>query len=192
MKNWPWYGHLVLAAAFFGLFFFFYYKPHQADLAGLQEERIALDRELQTLRAKKLELDTIEAELDFMRRTLKDLEAIIPEKREIAEILRRIQQLAYDSRLNVIRFEEKGELHKDYYSEWPCPIVVSGAYHNLGLFFESLNRLPRLFTVENFDLKTVQDQSDATTITASWTAKTYTFSEEAPPAPAPAKTTARR
>ncbi len=181
MKSWPWYAHLVLAVAIVGVFFLFYYRPQQSKIAGLRADRVKVEAELKTLREQKARLDKIEAEMASMRATLKNLETIVPQKKEIAEILRRIQQLAYDSRLNVTRFEEKGEINRDFYSEWPFPVVTSGTFHSLGMFYDSLAKLPRLFTVEAFDVKSLTRQTDALTVNATWTARTYTFNEE--PAP---------
>ncbi len=185
MKNWPWYGYLVIALAIFALAFFLYFKPKNQELASLRAERIKVEQEVQVLKQKKLELDKIEAELVTMTATLKQLEQIIPLRKEIASILRQIQQLAYDARLEIINFAPQGELNREFYSEWPIPIEVTGNFHNLGIFFDRLSRFARLFIIDRFALRAVTGQTDLTTISASFTAKTFFFMEE-PKAPAPA------
>ncbi len=187
MKNWPWYGYLILAALLGILVFFLFFKPRNEELASLKTQRGNLEKELQTLRLKKQELDKIEAELVTLKKQLAELSSIIPEKREIDDILRSIQQLAYDNRLNIVRFETKGEINREFYSEWPINIVTTGSFHNLGLFFNSLNRFARLITVPNLSLKALGKQTDAATITASWTAMTYIFLDEAAIPPPAAK-----
>lgn len=187
MKNWPWYGYLILAVIIGALVFFFFLKPRNEELAKLQTERASLEKELQTLRLKKQELDKIEAELVALKKQLAELSSIIPQKREIDDILRRIQQLAYDNRLNIIRFEPKGEINREFYSEWPINIVTTGSYHNLGFFFTSLSRFARLFTVPSVSIKALSRQTDAASVTASWTAMTYIFLDEAAAAPAAKK-----
>jgi len=181
MRNWPWYGHLFLAVVIFGLFYLLYYKPKNSELNALRDERITVQQEVTRLKAKKRELDKIEVELKTLDSTLKELEAIIPQKKEISNILRKIQQLAYDSRLNIVRFIPKGEIDKEFYSEWPISIEITGNYHNLAIFFDRLSRFSRLFNVENFSIKSLAQQTEASTITATWTAKTYIFREEAVP-----------
>lgn len=178
MKNWPWYGYLALALIIFGLFYMFYYKGKDRELRDLRNERIQVQAEVAQLQAKKQELDKIEAEIKQMDALLKDLEAIIPKKREISTILRRIQQLANDSRLNVISFAPQGEVQKEFYSEWPIPIEITGSYHNLGLFFDRLSRFSRIFNVEDFSIEALDRQTQGTTISAEFTAKTYIFREE--------------
>ncbi|NMC66545.1 MAG: type 4a pilus biogenesis protein PilO [Acidobacteria bacterium] len=185
MRNWPWYGHLLLAVIIFALVFFFFFKPRNTELQSLRESRLKLEKEVEVLKEQKKELDKIEAELVVLNATLKDLEQIIPQKKEIADILRRIQQLAYDSRLNVLKFQPKGEVNKDFYAEWPINIEISGTYHNLGIFFDKLSKFSRLFNVNNFSISALNNQTDELTIGSKFVATTYYFIEEQPK---PAKT----
>jgi len=190
MKNWPWYGYLLFAVLIFALAFFFYFKPQNAKLKVLTAERVKVEGEVQNLKQKKRELDKIEADIVAMTAKLKTLEVNIPQRKEIADILRQIQALAYDSRLDVLRFAPGKEINKEYYAEWPIPIQVSGNYHNLGMFFDKLSKFARVFTIENFSLKTLTRQTDLNTVSANWTAKTYFFAEPTAAA-APAKKQAR-
>lgn len=190
MKNWPWYGYLLFAVLLFALAFFFYFKPQNVKLKALTAERVKIEGEVQNLKQKKRELDKIEADIVAMTAKLKTLEVNIPQRKEIADILRQIQALAYDSRLDVLRFAPGKEINKDYYAEWPIPIQVSGNYHNLGTFFDKLSKFARVFTIENFSIKTLNRQTDLNTVSANWTAKTYFFAEPTAAA-APAKKQAR-
>ncbi len=187
MKNTPWYGHLIIALAIFIAAFLLYFKPQNKKIAEIKADRIRTEAEVQKLRGQKKELDRIEVEIGRMIAQLKQLEQIIPQRKEIADILRQIQQLAYDSRLDVVKFAPQAEINKDFYSEWPIPIQVTGNYNNLGMFFDKLSRFPRIFTINKFAIKTVSKQTELTTITADWTVKTYFFGEETKAAPAAAK-----
>lgn len=179
MRNWPWYRYLILAIIIFGLFYLLYFKPKNRELKTLKIERINAEEEVIRLRAKKDEVDQIETELKRMNKTLKELEAIIPRRKETSAILKRIQQLANDSRLNIVKFAPKGEIDKEFYSEWPIPIEITGNYHNLAIFFDRVSHFSRLFKIENFSIKSLKNQNEASTISANFTAKTYIFREEA-------------
>ena len=185
MKNWPWYGYVLFAALIFTLAFFFYFKPRNIKLVALKTERVKVEQEVQNLKQKKRELDKIDADIVAMTAKLKTLEINIPQRKETADILRQIQTLAYDSRLDLLRFAPGTEINKEFYAEWPIPIQVSGNYHNLGLFFDRLSKFARVFTIENFTIKTLAPQTELNTVSANWTAKTYFFSET--PVAAPAK-----
>ena len=184
MKNMPWYGSVIVSVIIFALAFFFYFSPQNTELKALRADRVKIENEVKDLKQKKKELDKIEAELVVMAAQLKGLEAIIPQRKEQADILRQIQQLAYDSRLDVTNFTQQKEVNREFYAEWPINIQVTGTYHNLGTYFDRLSQYSRLFTIDKFAIKAVSKQSDILTISANWTAKTYLFMEE-PTAPAP-------
>lgn len=188
MKDWPWYSYLVLAVVLFAIVFLMFLKPRNDRIAARKEERIRIEDEVNQLKSKKRQLDKIEAELQVMTGTLKELEVVIPQQREIYDILKRIQQLAYDSQLDIIRFINRGEIDKEFYLEWPISIEINGSYHNLAIFFDRLSRFSRLFNTENFIIRALPRQSENETISANTTIKTYIFKETSPnrtPRPGP-------
>ncbi len=181
MKDWPWYGYVVIAVLIFGMFFLLYYRPKNNEFINIKSERISTENEVENLKTKKKELQEIEKELITMNIKLNQLETIIPQKEEIDIILRRIQELAYDSRINIIEFIPKPLIDKEYFSEKPINMKISGSYHNLATFFNQLANFARLFNIENFKITALRDQSDLSTISATSTAKTYIFREPPPP-----------
>lgn len=187
MKNMPWYAYIVLAVIVLGLAYFLYFKPQQAEFDRIKTERLQVEKEVQDLLEKKKQLDIIEAELATLTQTLKELEVIIPLRKEVDVILRRVQQMAFDSRLDLIRFTPRGEINREFYSEWPIPMEIRGSYHNLAAFFDRLSKFARLFNIENFTIKALNNQTADLTISSTFTAKTYIFLEEAeaPPAAKP-------
>ena len=177
MKDWPWYYFVLIAVLVFALFYIGLYKPQDSRLKIVQDERLKVEREVTQLKKKKAELNKIEMELDSMRTTLQTLETVVPKQKEISDIFRTTQQLAYDSNLDIRNFTPKGEVLRDFYSDWPIEIDLNGGYHNLGRFFASLSNFERLFTVEEFTIRALQRQTDENTISVSCTAKTYILRE---------------
>jgi type IV pilus assembly protein PilO len=180
MKEWPWYGYVLLALIIFGLFYFLHYKGKQEELQSVREERIRTEAEIVQLRAKNMQMDQIEKEIEEMKVTLSQLETIIPLREEISDILRKIQQLAWDSRLNIEKFIPKDDVDKEFYIEKPISIEITGNYHNLALFYDRLSNFSRLYNIEDFTIKSLREQTDASTISAQSTATTYIFKEEVP------------
>jgi type IV pilus assembly protein PilO len=180
MKNLPWYGYIILAVVILGAAFLFYFKPQQAELNRIKADRLKVENEVQGLQQKKLQLDKIEAELATLTQTLKELEVIIPLRKETDVILRRVQQMAFDSRLDLVRFTPRGEINREFYSEWPIPMEIRGSYHNLASFFDRLSKFARIFNIDNFTIKALSSQTEETTISSTFTAKTYVFMEEQP------------
>ncbi len=181
MKEWPWYGHILLAVIVFALIFFIYFKPQNNKLTALKEEREKTEAEVTNLKQRNLQLSKIEGELIDLRKILNELEAIIPKRKEIWDILRNMQQLAVNSRLTIVKFLPKAEVDMEFYYEWPISIEITGSYHNLAIFFDRLSNFSRLFNIEDFSIKALGKQTDTSTISASYTAKTYIFREEVAP-----------
>ena len=192
MKNLRWYAYVILAVVILGAAFFLYFKPQQAELNRIKVERQNVEREVQSLQEKKQQLDKIEAELASLTQTLKELEVIIPLRKETDVILRRVQQMAFDSRLDLVRFTPRGEINREFYSEWPIPMEIRGSYHNLASFFDRLSKFARIFNIENFTIKALNNQTDEMTISSTFTAKTYIFLEEAAEAAPTAKPQPKR
>ncbi len=184
MKSMPWYGSVIICVVIFALAHLFYFSPQNTKLQALRADRVKIESEVKDLKQKKKELDRIEQELVVMTAQLKGLESIIPQRKEQAEILRQIQQLAYDARLDVTNFTQQKEVGREFYAEWPIVVQVTGTYNNLGTYFDRLSQYARLFTIDKFSVKALSRQTDQSTISANWTAKTYLFLEE-PTAPAP-------
>ncbi|HCS47867.1 MAG TPA: hypothetical protein DIW61_06285 [Candidatus Aminicenantes bacterium] len=192
MKNLPWYGYIILTVVILGAAFFLYFKPQHAELNRIKAARQTVEREVQSLQEKKQQLDKIEAELATLTQTLKELEVIIPLRKETDVILRRVQQMAFDSRLDLVRFTPRGEINREFYSEWPIPMEIRGSYHNLASFFDRLSKFARIFNIENFTIKALNNQTDDLTISSTFTAKTYVFLEEGTEAAPAAKPQPKR
>jgi Tfp pilus assembly protein PilO len=192
MKDWPWPRFVVLGVIILVVFFFGFFKPKYAELKKTKESRVKVEQEVQNLRAKKRVLDKIEAEIKVLNVTLKELEAIIPQKRETSDILGQIHRLATNSHLNIEKFINKGETAKEYFYEWQISVDITGSYHNLATFFDRLSRFSRLFTIENFSIKSIPNQTEASTISATWITKTYIFREEVPVPEAKGKKVAKK
>ena len=178
MRDWPWFAYVLIAIIILGLFYFVYYKPKSEELNNIKDERIKVEAEVAHLKVKKEELDKIEAELEQMKITLSKLEAIIPQKEEISNILKQMQELAYDTRLNITKFIQNPEIIKEFYAEQPISVAVTGEYHNLAIFFDRLNTFKRLFNIEDFTIRALRTQTEASTISAEWNVKTYIYREE--------------
>jgi Tfp pilus assembly protein PilO len=192
MKDWPWYGYVIVGAVIFLMFFFFYAKPKNAEIKRIKDERITLENEIVRLRQQKQQMDEIEKEISALNIKLVELESIIPREKETDVILSRIQQLAYDSRLDIQKFIPKGLVNQEFYWEWPISIEITGNYPNLAIFYDRLSNFSRLFSVEDFTIKAVRSQTDATTLTASSTAKTYIYQETPPVQENPRKKKGRK
>ena len=119
------------------------------------------------------------AALAALATRLKELEKVMPARKETAEILRQVQQIASDSQLKVMKFAPGSEIQKEFYGEFPIAIEVTGTRQDLRRFFGRMADLPRLWLISEFSIKAISNQDADSPIRASITAQTY-FLRETP------------
>jgi type IV pilus assembly protein PilO len=81
------------------------------------------------------------------------------------------------ARLRIQRWTTQARRRQEIYVEHPIAITVDGNYHNLGIFFDQLAKLKKIFTVNNLSIRPIPRMTSTFTIKASFTASTYTFRE---------------
>lgn len=172
----------AVAVLIAGLFWWFYWSPAEAEYTQKEEELKGLQKEITALQVTAAKLQDFEREVAQLEAKLETLKRILPPRKETPDLLRKVQNLATQSNLLIKRFNPGGTVAKEFYEEWPINIDVEGTYHNLGLFFDRVGRLPRLVNVGNLKIKAQAKQTPSNTIAASCIATTFVYLET-PPTP---------
>ena len=76
------------------------------------------------------EVGQLEARLDNLR-------AVLPEEKDVGDLLRRIQTLATQSNLQIKGFKPAPIVTRQMHAEWPINLELDGTYHNLGRVLRS-------------------------------------------------------
>jgi type IV pilus assembly protein PilO len=182
----PWYAQLGTFATISllgaGVFWNWYAKPvqdsidqRQAQLALVRadiERGMATARRLPEFRAQVVDL---EAQLDRLR-------PVLPDEKDVADLLRRIQGMATQSSLTIRGFAPQAVSTKQMYAEWPIGLQVEGTYHNLGSFLERVSKFPRIINITTIHIKAKDKATANDTITADCTATTFVLVEAKKPA----------
>jgi type IV pilus assembly protein PilO len=173
----PWWGQIaafvVLSlAAVFG-FWYYYASDVSAEMATRQARltqlRADINRGLNT--AKRL--PEFRAQVDDLERRLEALKAVLPEQKDYADILRRVQTLATQSNLSIRGFQPRPVESKQIHEEWPISLELDGTYHNLGMFFDRISKFPRIINVNALKIRAKDQPSTSSTISAECTATTF-------------------
>ncbi|MFO7964933.1 MAG: type 4a pilus biogenesis protein PilO [Desulfobacterales bacterium] len=162
-----------------GAFVYFSFVPKCEEIDKLDKNLTNLSTRLARMKQEAAQLSRYrkmrqEAEDDF-----KIVKKALPEKKEIPGLLASISQSGHESGLEFLLFEPKKEELKDFYTEIPVSIMVTGGYHDLALFLSRVAGLPRVVNVRNLNLEPVKN---GTILNTSCTAVTYRFVEK-PAAP---------
>jgi Tfp pilus assembly protein PilO len=86
-----------------------------------------------------------------------DLKALLPEQRELTNVLQGIQDRAR-GRLLVTRFTPKDDFQQDYVSGKPVEVAVSSSYNQLGAFFAQMAAYQRIVSITDFKLEGIKDK----------------------------------
>src|SRR4029453_12342542 len=136
----PWYGQigafvLVCMGAVYG-FWHFYVSEMQGDIDMRETRLTALRRGVARGIAPARRLPEFESQVAQLEQRLENLKQVLPEEKDVADILRRIQGLATQSSLTIQRFTPQAAVQQALYAEIPYRLQAEGTYHNLGLFFD--------------------------------------------------------
>lgn len=196
LQNLPWYGQLLvfllIGGIVFGIFYFAYYSDNQAKIRGITSQIDRLEKEIRGLERKKSKIKDMRAEVESKKAVLEKLKEILPEKKEISQILKKIQSIITTARLDIQKWTTVGERAKEIYVEHPINIVVDGNFHNMGMFFDQLSKLKKIFTVANLRLSPLTKMTHTYTVKATFTALTYTFREGGKKAGSKTRTSRRK
>ncbi|MFH2108461.1 MAG: type 4a pilus biogenesis protein PilO [Chrysiogenia bacterium] len=196
IQNLPWYGQLlvflIVGAVLFGIFYFVIYSPTQDEIASIVVQSERLEDEIRRAEKNESKLEKLKTEKAANERTLEALKGILPEKKEVSQILRKIQAIASNARLKTSTFTFNKENNREIYLEWPIAISLEGNYHNLGIFFDQVSRLKKIFTIDGLHITPLRSLSYDYTVQARFTATTYIYREggkikQAVPRRAPAR-----
>ena len=182
----PWYGQvgafLALSLAAAALFWNFYAKPAQESIdvrtAQLTAIRAEINKGLTTARR----LPEFRAQVTELEGQLERLRAVLPEEKDVGDLLRRIQAMATQSNLTIRGFTPQAVATRQMHAEWPIGLELEGNYHNLGLFLERVSKFPRIINVGGINITAKERPAGSATITAEATATTFVLVEQ-PAAP---------
>lgn len=182
----PWYAQvgtfLVLSIAGVAAFYYFYAAPKQEEMAAQQKQLEALRADISRGLATARKLPEFRAEVQTLEARLQGLKTVLPEEKDVGDLLRRLQTLAVQSSLTIKGFKPGAVVPKQMYAEVPYALDLEGAYHNLGLFFDRVSKFPRIINISDIDIKGKDKPEPNSTITAQCLATTFVLIESPPPA----------
>ena len=186
----PWYGQLgvfaALSIAGTGVFWNYYAKTEQESLATRRAQLAAIRADITKGRATARRLPEFRRQVDGLQAQLDRLRPVLPEEKDVADLLRRIQGMATQSNLQIRGFAPQPVTTRQMYAEWPIGLELDGTYHNLGSFLERVSKFPRIINVNGIHIKSKADGASDQTITAQCTATTFVLVEAKKPADASA------
>lgn len=182
----PWYAQIgafvALGLAGGGAFIYYYELPQRAELAGRTTQLEAMRADIAKGVATSRKLKEFEVEVETLETRLADLRAVLPEEKDAADLLRRMQTVAMQSNLTIKSFKPAAVVTKQLHAEWPISLELDGSYHNLALFFDRVGKFTRIVNISGLAVRGRETPSNGATITAGCVATTFVLLDKpAPP-----------
>src|SRR5207302_9007051 len=144
-----------------------------------QREVLKKDITMGVQTAKKL--PEFRAQVGELEARLANLKAVLPEEKDAADLLRRMQTVAAQSNLTIKSFKPAPTVTKQLHAEWPINLELDGTYHNLALFFDRVSKFTRIVNISGLDVKGKDKPDPNSTITASCVATTFVLLDRPQP-----------
>jgi type IV pilus assembly protein PilO len=187
----PWYGQVglfvALGLALIGGFYWFYAVPAHAEMATREQKLDALRVTIAKGSATANQLNQFRQQVAELEARLESLKAVLPEQKDVADLLRRIETLARQSNLAIQGFKPAPSATKQLHAEWPIALELDGTYHNLAMFFDRVSKFSRIINVSNITIRAKDKPQLNSTISVSCVATTFVLLDTAKPAAAGAK-----
>lgn len=135
-------------------FYFYVAEPKSAAIEALHADNTKLDGEIQTLTIKVKHLDQLIAANRQLEIDLAKKKERLPPEEEAIMLLKQVSDLGVRLGLD-IKLWKPGSPSEDaskLFVKMPVSVEVTGVYHTAALFFDRINRLPRIITVSGLKM----------------------------------------
>ncbi|HAS6349226.1 type 4a pilus biogenesis protein PilO [Vibrio sp. IRLE0018] len=177
IMDWPIWPQLIVVTLLIlviqGFGYWFYLKPETETLQSLIEKEHTLKVTARIKATKVAALPQLQSQLDELTQRYEYLLQQLPVQKELATMLASVNELGLQNKLTFTRIDWGEKLNKDFLYQLPLNIELTGDYHDIGSFSESIARLPRIISFTDVTWHRVSMESS--TLHFRVRANTYQF-----------------
>jgi Tfp pilus assembly protein PilO len=178
----PWYFRLAIfggiALVVYGGFWYFMTSGMHDEVAQLKEQVASLKQQNMSAQIDSQRLANFKSLYESKVQEYDDLKSLLPEQRELTNVLQGIQDRASSSRLILRSFSPKEDFQQDFYNGKKISVGVTSSYTSLREFFELMARYQRIVSITNFEINQLPKQSEGKTVEAKFDLTAYYVSAE--------------
>ncbi len=144
---------LIVFALIGGGGYWFFVKDQYVQLERVEKTEKDLRKKYEEKAYQVANLEVFKAQMAEMEETFGALVRQLPSETEVPGLLEDITNTALGNGLALQEVALQPEQRRDFYSELPINIRVSGSYHELASFVSSVASLPRIVTLHDLTIK---------------------------------------
>ncbi len=162
LGTWPLLPRISLLLALFVALLFaawwFDWNGQLDELSAKQQQEVKLKDEYLAKKKQAINLDEHRKQLADIDKAFGALLKQLPNKSEMEALLIDINQAGLGRGLQFELFKPGNETQKDFYSELPITIRLTGGYHDLGAFAGDIAKLSRIVSLTDIAIEPGKDQ----------------------------------
>ena len=182
MNGLPWYLRFGIFAAIalviYGGFWYFVTSGTRKDTKDLQAQIETFKKANAEAQIASQRLSEFRTAYKNKQEELAELNALLPEQRELTKVLQGIQDRARSTGLSLRKFSPKDDVQQDFYSGKKIDVSVQSSFSGLRAFFDQMAHYQRIVSINNFEVKQLDKQALSKTIEARFDLTAYYVSAE--------------
>lgn len=151
-----------------------------------QQQQAQLDKEYIEKTAIANNLNQFRREKELLEQQLREALAELPEDKNIEDLLQLFQDRAIKAGLKIGSIEPKPPVTERFYAKIPIPMTVTGNYHEIATFFDSLGRMRRIVNVSEVSLDQPKDVNGKIILNGKFLVTAFMFVDPTKPVAATA------
>ena len=161
---------------------YFMIDPMMTQITQKQGQLRTLEDELIQKQSIANNLAQFKHEKEILERRLAQALTELPNEANIDDLIRSLSEIGTKSGLTINTIDPQSEQRQSFYAAIPIVMSVTGNYHEIGVFLDSLSKLARIVNVTNIKMGAAKMTNEKLVVNASYVATTFRFLPEAQPA----------
>ena len=158
---------------------YFFIDPKQTEIQQKQGQLRQLEDELIQKQSIANNLAQFKHEKEILERRLAQALTELPNEANIDDLIRSLSEIGTKSGLTINSIDPQQEQRQSFYASIPIVMAVTGNYHEIGVFLDSISKLARIVNVTNIKLGGPKMVNEKLVVSASYVATTFRFLPEA-------------
>jgi len=158
---------------------YFFVDPAQTQIQQREATLRTLEDELIQKQSIANNLAQFKHEKEILERRLAQALTELPNEANIDDLIRSLSEIGTKSGLVINNIEPQGEQKQSFYASIPIVMSVTGNYHEIGVFLDSISKLARIVNVTNIKMGSPKTVNEKLVVQASYIATTFRFLPEA-------------
>jgi type IV pilus assembly protein PilO len=154
---------------------YFFIDPMQTQITQRQNSLRQLEDELIQKQSIANNLAQFKHEKEILERRLAQALTELPNESNIDDLIRSLSEIGTKSGLTITSIDPQPEVRQSFYASIPIVMAVTGNYHEIGVFLDSLSKLARIVNVTNIKMGQARLTNEKLVVNATYVATTFRF-----------------